>query len=197
MKDIFIGKWNYNNKQIEILKENHTFTTFFKRPSLGISFKDSIIFSEFDENVQVAGIGVYSPVGDGNSLYALWSSIKISGSLGSGIALKSDNTSNLTGEYFVRYFVKNTEVNSFNVKIDKTNNEEVYNLSWFINNQKVLHGIGIMIDNSLVFSWGSTNCLFDLHLFDLEENNNDKLKLKTVKWNDPKPYVYNLLRKKG
>ena len=180
----FIGKWKCNDELIEITNKNKTYMCSFERANIGIIFRNSLVVSEFDVNVQVGGVGVYSPIGDGSSNFALWSSTKITGLLGSGIALKSDESAEFIGEYSVKYFVRKNEAQSFKVKIEYTENKEIYKLSWYINEQKMLHGIGAMIDDSLAFAWGSTNCKFDFDIFTFFSNDYEVLKTQTVKWDD-------------
>lgn len=185
MENNFLGKWIGKDKTIEITKRNKIFECTFKRNNLGIIFKNSLIFSEFDDDVESGGVGVYSPVGDGSAYFALWSSTRINGLLGSGIALKSDESDDLIGEYTVRYFVGKNEVNSFLVKIECADNKEVYKLAWHKDGQKIFHGIGIMMGESLAIAWGSINCRFDLDICSFADNFNS-LEMQTIRWDDNK-----------
>lgn len=185
MESKFIGKWTGNDKSIEITNSNKTFECSLARANIGIVFKNSLIISEFDDDVQAGGVGVYSPVGDGSSYFALWSNTRIAGLLGSGIALKSDKSGDFAGEYSVKYFIGKNEVNSYVVNIECAENKEIYKLAWLQEGHKILHGIGIMIEDSLAIAWGSVNCQFDLDIFSFADNFNS-LKMQTIRWNDNK-----------
>ena len=190
----FIGKWACGNKSIEINSNNKTFVCSLERPNIGIVFKNSLIVSEVDADTLVGGVGVYSPIGDGYSNFALWSSASIPGSLGSGIALKSDESAEFIGEYFVRYFVGNSDSQSFTVKIKHTQNKEIYKLVWHKDGQKILHGIGFMVDDSLAFAWGSTDFQFTFDMFTFCCDDYNALKMRTVHWDDTKISNYDFVR---
>lgn len=180
MQNRFHGKWNYNENVLEIKNRNKTFHCSFAKENIGITFRDSLFVAEFDDNIMSGGIGVYSPIGDGSSNFALWSSANIIGSLGSGIALKSDDSEQFVGAYSVRYFIGKNETQSFTVKIEPTKNNDIYTLSWFQNEVKVLHGVGTMFGDSLAFAWGSIDYRYHFHAFRFCEN--DVLEMQTVKW---------------
>lgn len=194
MENNFLGKWICNGKSIDIKSVNKkTFVCSFKRSNIGILFNNSLIVSEFDDDVQSGGVGVYSPVGDGSAYAALWSNTKLSGLLGSGIALKSEVSDGIIGEYSVKYFVGKNEVNSFDVMIDYANSKEIYNLAWYKNGQKALHGIGVMIGDSLAIAWGSIACQFDLDILSYNSDHSDAILMKTIRWNDTKINSLNLI----
>ncbi|MGL6198948.1 MAG: hypothetical protein ACRC3H_08445 [Lachnospiraceae bacterium] len=184
MQNKFVGKWKSPDKIIDIKNNNKSFLCSLDRPNIGINFKKSLVVSEFDENIQVGGVGIYSPIGDGSSYYALWSSTKIAGLLGSGIVRKSDTSTGFIGVYSVTYYVGNSDGSTFNVVIEYEENRDIYKLSWYKEKQKVLHGIGFMLDDSLAFAWGSINCKFDLNVFTLCDIGSTELKMQSVKWDD-------------
>jgi len=161
----FCGNWKNNGKILSIQKNEKTLSCSLPRKNIGIIFNNDLVVSEFDDTAHSAGIGVYSPIGDGRSNFALWSSLGTKGQLGSGIALKCDESPGFAGEYNVRYFVGNHESASFLVKIVRAANEGIHKLSWFIDSNIVLHGIGFLINDSLAFAWGSTDRKFDFNRF--------------------------------
>ena len=103
----FVGEWTNSKNTFFIKNSEKTYICSLKRANIGIIFKEFLAVSEFDEDAKVGGAGVYSKIGDGSSLYALWSSTDISGRLGSGIARKQDESPVFTGEYLITYFVGN------------------------------------------------------------------------------------------
>lgn len=179
MQDDFCGKWLDSDETIEIYNTGKTFKCSLTNENIGIPFRNSLLIAEFDHAAQ-GGIGVYSPVGDGSSLVALWSSSNIVGRLGTGIALKSVGSAVIEGDYFVRYFVGAQETKSFVVKIESNHSNEIYSLSWYKEDQKILHGVGTLLGDSLVFAWGSID--FKYHLHFLQICKNDTLNMHTVTW---------------
>ena len=118
---------------------------------------------------------------------SLWSSIETVGELGSGIAIKSDETPGFIGEYTVKYFVKTRESETFTVKIDADKTKNIYKLYWFLEGKIVSHGIGLVENNSLLFSWGDTDNKFDLSMFSISEKNGVKgLTRHIIKWDSLK-----------
>ncbi|MCL1831356.1 MAG: hypothetical protein FWG45_00420 [Oscillospiraceae bacterium] len=187
MEGNYCGNWSSNGESLEIQKENKIFTCTLSRNNIGIMFENDLVVSEFDADTKTAGIGVYSQIGDGSSIYALWSSNNIKGQLGSGIALKCDNSTGYVGDYNVQYFIGNQERGSFLVKINKTENEKIYKLFWFLENKNVLHGIGFLIGDSLAFAWGNIECKFDFNKFCYcVDNREERLVRQTVKWDSDK-----------
>jgi len=183
----FCGSWKYNDKIISIKKNDKVFTCSLPRKSIGMLFNNNLVASEFDDTVQSAGICVYSPIGDGSSFYALWSSIGVRGQLGSGIALKRDETTGFVGEFDVRYFLGRNEDGSFSVKIKQIENEGIFKLSWYTDDKKVFHGIGFLIEHSLAFAWGVTDCKFSFSRFCYRVNNDtEKLTRQMVAWDSAK-----------
>ena len=183
----FCGNWKNNNKIISIERNDKVFTCSLPRKSIGMLFNHDLVASEFDDSVQSAGIGVYSPIGDGSSYYALWSSIGVMGQLGSGIALKCDGTTGFDGAFDVRYFLGGNEDGSFSVEIKRIENEGIFKLSWFTDNKKVFHGIGFLIEHSLAFAWGVTDCKFNFSRFCYHVNNGtEKLTRQMVAWDSVK-----------
>ena len=191
MRNNFNGRWICNGKSIEITNKNKIFECSLKGANIGIKFRNSLIVSEFDEGVKVGGVGAYSPIGDGSSNYALWSDTKRFGLLGSGIARKAYDSNEFIGEYSVTYyFADNNSSNSINwsvytfdkVKVEHTENSEIYKLSWYEEKQEALHGIGVMIDDNLVFAYGSLDCKFDLNILTLQNIEQTELRVQTVKW---------------
>lgn len=179
----FCGGWKSNGKVFLIQKNEKTFTCSLPGKNIGLIFNNDLVVSEFEDTAQRAGIGIYSPIGDGGSIYALWSSVSINGQLGSGIGLKCDESPGLEGEYNVRYFVRNQERGLFFAEIERTGNESIYKLSWYVDNKKVLHGIGFLIKGSLAIAWGDINHKFDINRFCYGiENGTEKLKRQTVRW---------------
>jgi hypothetical protein len=183
----FCGNWKFDDKILSIQKNRKIFTCSLIRKNIGIIYNNNLVVSEFDDTVQSAGVGVYNQIGDGSSLYALWASIGAKGHLGSGIALKYDESSEFDGEYNVRYFVQNHDRGSFLVKIGRAENESIYKLSWYKDNANVLHGIGFLIENSLAFAWGSINCKFDFSRFHYcVDSGIERLKRQTIIWDSVK-----------
>lgn len=191
MQDVFSGKWLDSNKTIEICTTWKTFKCSLANENIGIQFRNSLFIAEFEDAAQ-GGVGVYSPVGDGSSLVALWSSSNIVGKLGTGIVLKTVGSIGIEGNYFVRYFVGAQETASFDVKIESTDNNESYSLSWYKEEQKILHGVGTLLDDSLVFAWGSINFRYNLHF--LQSYKEDTLKMQTVKWGAEKVNCKKLIK---
>ena len=165
MEGSFCGSWVCAAEKLIIRKDGETFSCSLPRKNLGLVFDQSLVVSEFDEDTASAGVGVYSPIGDGYSNFALWSSMRTIGKLGSGIALKNDGVRGFNGEYAVKYFLEACEAGAFVVKIDVSANKRIYTLSWFLEDKSILHGIGIMFDHNLAFSWGDTNCKLDFSMF--------------------------------
>jgi len=187
MEVTFCGNWENNGRKIIIQQQEKTFFCSLSQKNIGIIFNNDLIVSEFDDGAQSGGIGVYSPIGDGYSNYALWSSTGIIGQLGSGIALKSDESLGFDGEYNVRYYVGNRDGDSFIVRIGRVGNGSIYKLSWFKENKNTLHGIGFMIENSLAFAWGSIDHKYNFNRFHFcIDNGTEKLIRQTIKWNATK-----------
>ena len=191
MGNNFNGRWICDGKLIEITNKNKTFECSLERANIGIKFRNSLIVSEFDEGVEVGGVGAYSPIGDGSSNYALWSDTKRFGLLGSGIARKTYDVNEFIREYSITYyFADNGDSNSINwsvytfdkVKIEHMKNSDIHKLSWYNVKQEALHGIGIMIDDSLVFAYGSLDCKFDFNRLTLRNIEQTELRVETVKW---------------
>jgi len=182
----FCGSWESNGKVFSIQKDKNIYICSFPRKNIGIIFNNDLMVAEYDETAQSAGIGVYSPIGDGSSLYALWSSTGIRGQLGTGIALKCSESLGYDGEYKVQYFIGNREGSSFLVRI-KRKKDNIYKLAWLSDNKEVLHGIGFLIENSLAFAWGSLDCRFDFNrLYFNVDDETVRLKRQTVTWDSGK-----------
>ncbi len=177
----FKGRYQIGDRVFAINKQDNTYIASFERDNVGIAFRDCLIITEFDNDTEVVGVGVYSPIGDGSSNFALWSSNKIKGSLGSGIALKIDNVPDFIGRYSVRYFVGTKESQTYTVIIVPLEGTMIYRLSWYIEDSKVLNGFGVMVGDSLAFSWGSVKSKFDFHWCLLNKN---RLQIQTVRFDN-------------
>lgn len=181
----FCGKWsNTEGAEIEIEEYNRAYKCTLAQNNIGIMYRNSLIVSEFGEGAPMGGIGVYSPVGDGSSLYALWSSTKTGGLLGSGIALKADGKAEFCGDYSVRYFVGDNEAGIFSVTISLTLNPDIYGLLWSVDNREVLHGIGMMAGDGLAFAWGPKAVNFDFTRFYMENGDGKTVLSVTAKMGD-------------
>ena len=187
MESNFCGSWVCGNEKLVVQKNGKTFSCSLPRKNIGIVFDKALVVSEFDNETPSAGVGVYSPIGDGYSISALWSSKETAGRVGSGFALKHDGVPEFIGEYSVKYFEETRESGAFIVKIDATANKNIYKLSWFLEDKNVLHGIGMIVNKSLAFSWGHTDCKLGFSMFSLCEKNNSKWLVRhIVKWDSPK-----------
>jgi len=88
---------------------------------LGIGmFVDGKLFvSRYLNQVPVAGIGMYKPIGDLRSNSVLWASTQNFDILGSGIALREETNESFEGNYKVRYFIKGYESPVYDLNILK------------------------------------------------------------------------------
>lgn len=180
----FCGKWkSAEGIEFEIKEYNKAFQCSLVN-SIGIIYRDSLIISEFDETAPMGGIGVYSPVGDGSSLYALWSSTKIGGLLGTGIALKVDSKAELCGDYSVRYFVGANEAGMFSVTVSRASNPEIYRLLWSVDNREMLHGIGMIAGDGIAFAWGPKAINFNFTRYSMDDADEKTVLTKTAKMSD-------------
>lgn len=100
----------------------------------------------------------------------------------------------IEGNYFVRYFVGAQETASFDVKIESTDNNEIYSLSWYKEEQKILHGVGTFLDDSLVFAWGGIDFRYNLHSLHICKENT--LKMQTVEWGAREVHCKKLIKAK-
>ncbi len=194
MKGNFCGRWKNKDEVITIVKMNQTYHCTFEKSNIGIVFQDTLIISAFDEDAQVGGVGVYSPIGDGVANYALWSSTKIAGLLGSGITQKADGKKELCGNYTVDYLVDGKEAGSFALHISAVKDCDIYHLVWYAEDKAVLHGIGLMDGENLAFAWGSRGCSFDFTMLKFCGTEDNLLIKSAVKMDDEKIDMGILLR---
>lgn len=182
----FVGKWIYGNKQLTIAQKNQAYTASFGGANIGLKFGSNLIFARFNEGeaTQDAGVGVYIPVEGGPSNQAFWASrSSVSGiSAGGGIAIEHEQAAGFNGLYDVTYFVDQGVEVSFKVTINEKECGNIYYLTWHKNEQKVFHGLGLLLEDSLAFAWGSLNNTYDLIV--LTFSNTSQINMREIMWDN-------------
>lgn len=180
-----LGNWKYNDGKgvLNIEKIGETYTCMWKIDKedvcyeylgIGIIVDNRLIVSRYLKQVPVAGIGMYKQIGDFRSNSALWASTQNFGTLGSGIALRKETNESFEGNYKVRYFIKEYESPVFDLSIVKNGqNDRLYNLSWSINNEIQLHGIGTIDKEKMFLAYGGIN--FEYEVVVLSSGNKNTL----------------------
>lgn len=184
----FIGEWdllyNYSSK-LTIEKTGETYKCLWSKLEepfeyyigLGLLLENRLIVSRAklkneNDSLPSGGIGVYRPIGDNRSNSALWAKMNNFDTLGSGIALRKETSSSFEGAYKVRYYLKGYESPVFDLKIDKRDDIDLYSLTWALNNDIALHGIGMLTDGAMALAWGETKVNWELVILNLENEEN-------------------------
>ena len=168
----YVGNWKMMKSQacIGSLKIEKTGETYkcswvvFNDPlvqhaGVGMVVDERLLVFRFEKEknnnvLPKGGVGVYRPIGDKRSYSALWTSTQSLNDLGSGIAWSNNISESFEGEYRVRYFLKGHEIPVFNLKINKRESTELYDLSWSIEEELINHGIGTVLNNHMALAYG-------------------------------------------
>jgi hypothetical protein len=185
-----LGNWKFNDgegtlsieKIVEtykciwkIQKEN----TCYEYLGIGIFVDNKLFVSRYLKKIPIAGIGMYKQIGDLRSNSALWASTQNFDTLGSGIALRKETSESFEGNYKVRYFIKEYESPTFDLKIiKKEQSDNLYDLTWAVNNEVQLHGIGIVDNGQMFLAYGGID--FEYELVVLSNVNENELNSKCV-----------------
>ncbi|OOM14208.1 hypothetical protein [Clostridium saccharobutylicum] len=169
-----LGDWKFSDRKgtLSIEKVGETYkcawkidkeNTCYEYLGIGMFVDDNLIVSRYQKEVAVAGIGMYMQIGDLRSNSALWASTQNFDTLGSGIALRNETSESFEGNYKVRYFIKEYESPTFDLKIiKKEQGNNLYELNWAVNNQVQLHGIGTIHDRQMFLAYGGVNFEYEL-----------------------------------
>ncbi|WP_238947967.1 hypothetical protein [Clostridium sp. YIM B02569] len=180
-----LGEWKFNDGKgnLNIEKTGETYKCTWRRDEenssyeysgIGILVDDKLLVSRYLKQVPMAGIGMYKQIGDLRSNSALWASTQNFDTLGSGIALRNETSESFEGNYKVRYFIKEYESPVFDLKIiKKEKSDDLYDLSWSVNNEVQLHGIGMKHDRHMFLAYGGIN--FEYEIVILKIGNQDTL----------------------
>lgn len=180
-----LGNWKFDNGKsiLSIEKIGETYkciwkidkdNTCYEYLGIGMFVGNKLFVSRYLKQVPMAGIGMYKQIGDLRSNSALWASTQILGTLGSGIALRKETKESFEGDYKVRYFAKEYESPVFDLKImKKEQNYDLYNLSWAINGEAKLHGIGTIDDEQMFLAYGGMD--FDYEIVVLSNGDQNTL----------------------
>jgi len=137
---------------------------------IGMIVDNQLLVSRFSSKVSVGGVGLYRQIGDLRSNSALWASTQNFNTLGSGIALREDTSENFEGNYKVRYFIKGNESPTFDLKIIKNEQSDIYSLNWSVNEEVKLHGVGMISKGQMLLAYGGINFEYELATFSIEIN---------------------------
>lgn len=87
-----------------------------------------------------------------NRIDAIWYTSRLDAkAIGTGIAL-GDISNGFPGDYTITYFDPDGSITGpFKMKIVKK--KDIYELSWFINNELLFYGVGIETPNGLAAGW--------------------------------------------
>lgn len=169
-----LGNWKFDNGKgiLSIEKIGETYkciwkidkeNTCYEYLGIGMFVDNKLFVSRYLKEVPMAGIGVYKPIGDLRSNSALWTSTQTFGTLGSGIALRKEISESFEGNYKVRYFAKEYESPVFDLKIiKKEQNDDLYDLSWAINGEVQLHGIGTIDNEQMFLAYGGVDFEYEV-----------------------------------
>lgn len=181
----FCGNWSDGKRIYSIEKIKETYSCSFSEKNIGITIGNYLISAQFDLNTESGGIGVYAPIGNGKSYYALYASLSTRDELGSGIIIKRDKSNLFAGEYKVRYFkFADWESPVFNVNITQTDNINIYTGTWATNGNIVYHGIFLAFNDKYAVAYGNPNDTFDIRVLTINiENGKEVLYSRYVKGN--------------
>jgi hypothetical protein len=179
---MFLGDWKLNEEQgtLNIEKTGETYKCIWKINKennqheylgIGMFVDNQLLISRFSNKVPGGGIGLYKPIGDLRSNSALWASTKSLNVLGSGIALREDASEKFEGSYKVRYFLKGNEISNFNLNIRKKESCDLYSLTWAIEDNVILHGIGLINNKQIVLAWGGIDFEYELVILSIGNKN--------------------------
>ncbi|WP_026884955.1 hypothetical protein [Clostridium beijerinckii] len=180
-----LGEWKSNGGKgklsVEKIGETYKCTwssdkenSNYEYSGIGMLLDDKLIVSRYLKQVPMAGIGMYKQIGDLRSNSALWASTQNFDTLGSGIALRNETSESFEGNYKVRYFIKEYESPVFDLKIiKKEKSDDLYDLSWSVNNEVQLQGIGMKYDRHMFLAYGGIN--FEYEIVILKIGNQDTL----------------------
>ncbi|MCB2341087.1 hypothetical protein [Clostridium estertheticum] len=178
----FLGDWKLNNKQnvLNIEKTGETYRCVWKINGentqdeylgIGMIVDNQLYISRFLKQVPGGGIGLYKPIGDLRSNSSLWASTQNFNTLGSGITLRENASESFEGDYTVRYFIKGTESPVYNLKILKKKQSSLYSLTWDVNNEVKLHGVGVINNGQMVLAWGGVDFEYEVIILSIENEN--------------------------
>lgn len=183
-----LGNWNFNDGKgtLSIEKIGETYkciwkiqreNTHYEYLGIGIFIDNKLFVSRYLKQVPVAGIGMYKQIGDLRSNSALWASTQNFDTLGSGIALRKETSERFEGDYKVRYFIKEYESPIFELQIiKKEQSDNLYDLTWAVNSEVQLHGIGIVDNGQMFLAYGGIN--FEYEVVVLSNINQNELNSK-------------------
>lgn len=169
-----LGNWKFNDGKgiLSIEKIGETYkciwkidkeNTCYEYLGIGMFVDNKLFVSRYLKQVPMAGIGMYNQIGDLRSNSALWTSTQTFGTLGSGIALRKETSESFEGNYKVRYFAKEYESPVFDLKIiKKEQNDDLYDLSWAINGEVQLHGIGTIDNEQMFLAYGGVDFEYEV-----------------------------------
>jgi hypothetical protein len=185
----FLGNWGLNGKcennityqgNLTIEKTGETYKCVWKINKenteqeylgIGMLIDNQLIVARFSNKVPVGGVGLYRQIGDLRSNSALWASTQNFNVLGSGIALREETSEYFEGKYKVRYFIKGNESPTFDLSIVKKEQNDLYSLSWAVNGQVQLHGVGMVNNGQMPLAYGGTNFDYQLVVLDIKNEN--------------------------
>ncbi|MCB2309360.1 hypothetical protein LGL08_22660 [Clostridium estertheticum] len=178
----FLGDWKLNNKQnvLNIEKTGETYKCVWKINGkntqneylgIGMIVDNQLYISRFLKQVPGGGVGLYKPIGDLRSNSSLWASTQNFNTLGSGITLRENASESFEGDYTVRYFIKGTESPVYNLKIQKKKQSSLYSLTWDVNNEVKLHGVGVINNGQMVLAWGGVEFEYEVIILSIENEN--------------------------
>ncbi|HEY1406091.1 MAG TPA: hypothetical protein VF857_05730 [Spirochaetota bacterium] len=134
---------------------------------IGMLVDNQLLISRYSIQAPFGGIGLYRQIGDSRSNSALWADTRDFHSLGSGIALRENVSDIFDGSYTVKYFMKGKETASFNLTIQKLENNNLYSLTWAKENTIVLHGIGMINNGQMALAWGQLSVDYELIILNI------------------------------
>jgi hypothetical protein len=185
----FLGNWELRNRcqtnpiyqvNLNIEKTGETYKCIWKINKantqheylgIGIVIDNQLFVSRFSNKVHGGGVGLYRPIGDLRSNSALWASTQNFNTLGSGIALREDTSENFEDNYKVRYFIKGNESPTFDLKILKSQQNEIYLLNWSVDDEVKLHGVGMISKGQMPLAYGGTNFDYEVVILNIEHEN--------------------------
>ncbi|MBX4262175.1 hypothetical protein KTC96_23955 (plasmid) [Clostridium estertheticum] len=178
----FLGDWRLNNEQnyLSIEKIGEIYKCIWKISGentqeeylgIGMLVDNQLFISRFLKRVPGGGIGLYKPIGDLRSNSSLWASTQNFNTLGSGITLRENASESFEGDYTVRYFIKGTESPVYNLKILKKKQSSLYSLTWAVNNETKLHGVGVINNDQMVLAWGGVDFEYEVVILSIESEN--------------------------
>ena len=181
----FCGNWSDGQSIYSIENIKDTYTCSFSEKNIGIIVDNYLLVSQFSSCAIKGGVGVYAPIGDRKSYYALWASLGSRNELGSGIIIKRDKSNIFPGEYNVRYFIREHETPVYKVDIDYTANINIYTGTWSIDGDIIHHGIFLAFDGKYAVAYCDPDDTVDIRILSIihNEKGNEVLRSRYVKWN--------------